>query len=184
MGTNDKKKTSRPMKKGQFLAPERSKALNSAMELFFFAHQRLVMESDEILASLSLGRVHHRILYFIAHRKGITISDLLLILNVSRQGLHRPLKQLIDVGYVASTPTPQNRRVHFLTLTTRGAMLESKISGMQKAMLHDVFAACSPESEMHWRKVMALLGGRPPEEESVPEENEADQATAPQHAGK
>ena len=51
-----------------------------------------------------LGRVHHRILYFVARSPGIAVNALLGVLDVSKQALHAPLRELVDKGLIAATP--------------------------------------------------------------------------------
>ena len=57
-----------------------------------------------ILEELGLGRAHHRALHFIGRNPGITVSDLLAILRITKQTLARVLNALIDQGYVAQAP--------------------------------------------------------------------------------
>jgi DNA-binding MarR family transcriptional regulator len=130
---------------------------DATLELFFFAYSGLIGGSDEHLARLSLGRVHHRILYFIRSRHLLSVADLTGILGVTRQGLHRPLRQLIDRGYVDWVPDENNRRIHLLHLTQSGMALETKVSGMQKDLLAETFRAAGSVKEKGWREVMSGL---------------------------
>lgn len=132
-------------------------ALDATLELFFFSYSGLIEGSDQYLAKFSLGRVHHRILYFIRSRQTLSVADLIHILRVTRQGLHRPLRQLIDLGYVDWEPGQENRRVHILHLTARGLALEAKVSGLQKDLLRSAFRSVGPEKEEGWRLVMVKL---------------------------
>ena len=146
---------------GKAAAAAPAEDLDATLELFFYSYSRLIAGSDEYLAKLSLGRVHHRILYFIRSRQSLSVADLIEILRVTRQGLHRPLRQLIDLGYVDWEPDERNRRIHVLHLTPRGLTLESKISGMQKTLLKNTFRALGPDNESGWRAVMTKLAARP-----------------------
>ena len=143
---------------GRGIAPaNRGDGLDATLELFFFAYTGLIGGSDKHLARLSLGRVHHRILYFIRSRQLLSVADLTNILGVTRQGLHRPLRQLIDRGYVDWVPDENNRRIHLLHLTPNGMALETKVSGMQKDLLAGAFRAVGTMKEKGWREVMAKL---------------------------
>jgi DNA-binding MarR family transcriptional regulator len=132
-------------------------SLDATLELFFYAHSGLIRSSDVYLARLSLGRAHHRIMYFIRSRPSSSVADLIAILGVTRQGLHRPLRQLIDTGYVDWVPDDNNRRIHLLYLTPRGLALEAKVSGMQKDLLTTAFRSVGSAKEKGWREVMAKL---------------------------
>lgn len=45
------------------------------MELLYFAYGHLTRASDQDLVSHGLGRAHHRALYFIARKPGLTVSE-------------------------------------------------------------------------------------------------------------
>jgi len=73
--------------------------MRGAIEQFFFAYRGFTSNPDRILEQRGLGRVHHRVLYFVGRNKGITVSALLGILGVSKQALHAPLRQLVDLAH-------------------------------------------------------------------------------------
>ena len=140
-------------------AHARVDGLDATLELFFYAYTGLIAESDRHLAKLSFGRIHHRIMYFVRSRRSLSVADLVGILRITRQGLHRPLRQLIDLGYVDWEPDDQNRRVHLLHLTERGLALEKKVSDMQKTLLKRAFRSVGADKEEGWRQVMSKLAG-------------------------
>ena len=147
----------------------RPQALREAIELFFFAYRTFTAPPDRILAERGLGRVHHRILYFVGRNPGIAVSALLGVLGVSKQALNAPLRDLQAQGLVTATAAAHDRRVKQLALSPAGAALEAELSGTQMAMLEAVFGAAGPQAEAAWRTVMASLvesarpeGGRPP----------------------
>ncbi|MFY0573540.1 MarR family winged helix-turn-helix transcriptional regulator [Cystobacter fuscus] len=90
-------------------------------------------------ATLGLSRVHHRILYAIARREGITITDLLEILGVTKQALHRPMKQLIDGGYVVTGRDPSRHRYKVLALTPAGQAVEHRASSHEREVMRRAF---------------------------------------------
>jgi DNA-binding MarR family transcriptional regulator len=140
-------------------AHARVDGLDATLELFFYTYTGLIAESDRHLAKLSFGRIHHRIMYFVRSRRSLSVADLVGILRITRQGLHRPLRQLIDSGYVDWEPDDQNRRVHLLHLTERGLALEKKVSDMQKTLLKRAFRSVGADKEEGWRQVMSKLAG-------------------------
>lgn len=133
---------------------DRDEELNAALELFFFGYRSLTARPDRILESRGLQRVHHRILYFVARRPGLSVGDLLAILRVTKQALHAPLRQLQQMHLVDSTSSPDDRRVRQLRLTAQGARLERLLSGTQRRMLERVFGASGATNEEGWRRVM------------------------------
>ena len=77
--------------------------MDEALELMYFGWRGMTRDADRYLATLGLTRVHHRILYSIARGNDLTVSDLLAILDISKQALHRPMTLLIEKGYATAT---------------------------------------------------------------------------------
>ena len=71
--------------------------LQQAIELFYFAYRSFTAGPDRILLDKGLGRVHHRVLYFVGRNPRININELLQILGVSKQALNGPLRKLTDL---------------------------------------------------------------------------------------
>ena len=80
----------------------RQDELREAIELLYFAYRAFTDQPDRILEGRGLGRMHHRILYFIGRNPGISIGGLLGVLAISKQALNAPLRQLIEMKLVAS----------------------------------------------------------------------------------
>ncbi len=141
---------------GHRSVPPREEHLNEALELFFFAYREFTAYPDEILAARDLQRVHHRILYFVGRNPGITVSELLRVLGVTKQAANAPLRRLVDEDLVASTPG-DDRRVRELRLTPAGVELESQLSGSQRDLMQRVFGDAGPKREAAWREVMRAV---------------------------
>jgi len=136
----------------------RQAELRQAIELLFHAYRAFTAPPDRILEARGLGRVHHRILYFVARSPGTTVTALLGVLGVSKQALNAPLRQLVEAGLVDSRAGTQDKRSRHLHLTDAGAALEAELSGTQMALLEEVFTTAGPEAEQAWRALMGKLG--------------------------
>jgi DNA-binding MarR family transcriptional regulator len=139
-------------------APKRKRELDLALALMYFAFRKMIEEPDRLLAARGLGRVHHRVLFFVARRPGLSVGDLLAILDVSKQSLHRPMQKLATAGFVASRPHPKNRRIKRLFLTREGLAFEDKLSGIQRGLFRRAFAARGNVSELGFRAVLHVVG--------------------------
>ena len=138
--------------------PNRENELNQALEAMHFGFRAMIFKPDQRLARLGLTRVHHRLLYFIGRQPDCSINELLSIMRVSKQYLHRPLKHLVELGYVRHTADRKDRRIKRLKLSARGRKLEFELSEIQRRRFDEIFAEVGPKAEQNWRKVMALLG--------------------------
>ncbi len=136
----------------------REAALRLAIEQFFFGYRAFTARPDRILDQRGLGRVHHRILYFVGRNPAISINALLGILDVSKQALNAPLRQLIEMQLVAMNPAEHDKRVRQLTLTAAGAKLEAQLTDTQMKLLQSVFEQAGADAEAGWYRVMLSLG--------------------------
>lgn len=137
----------------------REEALRLAIEQFYFGYRAFTAPPDRILDQRGLGRVHHRILYFVGRNPQISVNTLLGLLSVSKQALNAPLRQLIEMKLIAMDTAEHDRRVRQLTLTSSGTKLEAQLTGTQMKQLQEVFALAGAEAEAGWHQVMRCLGG-------------------------
>jgi DNA-binding MarR family transcriptional regulator len=135
------------------LAPDEAE-IRLAQDLLFFAYRDFTNAADVILAELDLGRAHHRALHFIGCNPGITVSELLSILRITKQSLARVLGALVTQGYVAQSAGAADRRQRLLTTTPKGEALERRLFEQQQARLTPAFQAAGPEAVAGFRAVL------------------------------
>ena len=134
--------------------PTQDPVIRQAQDLLFFAYRDFTHAADVILEELGLGRAHHRALHFIGRHPGITVSELLSILRITKQSLARVLNELVDRGHVAQTPGLGDRRQRLLRLTPAGAALEHRLFERQKARLAEAFHQAGPAAQAGFQAVM------------------------------
>ena len=78
----------------------RDEDLRQAMELLYFGYRNFTAEADEMLTAHGYGRAHHRVLYFVGRQPGMTVKQLLALLEITKQSLARVLKTLVEDGAV------------------------------------------------------------------------------------
>lgn len=125
-----------------------------AQDLLFFAYRDFTNAADVILEELDLGRAHHRALHYIGQNPGITVSDLLAILRITKQSLARVLSALVQDGYVAQAPGREDRRQRLLTLTPKGHALERRAFERQRDRLAAAYREAGPAAVDGFRRVL------------------------------
>jgi DNA-binding MarR family transcriptional regulator len=138
----------------------REEKLREAIELFYFAYRAFTDGPDHILEERGLGRVHHRILYFVGRNPQTTVNALLEILDVSKQALHAPLRQLVEGKLIVMQADGMDRRYKRLTLTSDGKKLEARLTGAQMKLLGTVFHATGDRTQAAWKTVMREMSQR------------------------
>jgi DNA-binding MarR family transcriptional regulator len=101
------------------------------IELFFFAYRDFVGDADRLLEAYGFGRAHHRVLYFVSRRPGLTIAELLEILRITKQSLNRVLRELVDKNFVEIRAGALDRRRRQLYATPDGERLALKLALVQ-----------------------------------------------------
>lgn len=114
------------------------------IELLFFAYRDFTSDPDEILDGYGFGRAHHRVLHFVNRLPGLTVAELLDVLNITKQSLARVLKQLIDTGFVVQVPGPQDRRQRELYPTTKGRELSLALAAPQSRRIRRALDEVGP----------------------------------------
>ncbi len=110
------------------------------IEFFFFAYRDFVAEPDQALSALGFGRAHHRVLHFVNRAPGLSVTDLLDTLRITKQSLGRVLKQLIDDGYIEQEQGPVDRRQRLLRTTPKGRRLALDLAAGQSRRIEAALA--------------------------------------------
>ena len=132
----------------------REDEIRAAQDQMFFAYRDFTNAADVILQEIGLGRAHHRALHFIGRNPGITVSDLLTILRITKQSLARVLTVLIEQGYVTQSPGTADRRQRLLSLTEPGTLLERRLFERQRDRLAAAYREAGGAAVEGFRRVM------------------------------
>lgn len=135
----------------------REEQIRQAQDLMFFAYRDFTGAADVILAELGLGRAHHRSLHFIGRHPGMTVGDLLDILQITKQSLARVLNELVERGYVAQATGREDRRQRLLTLTPAGKDLEHKLFDRQRDRITAAYRDAGGPAVDGFRQVMRAI---------------------------
>ena len=134
------------------------------MGLFFFAYRDFVRDADALLERQGFGRAHHRVIYFVNLRPGMTVADLLDILRITKQSLARVLRQLLDSGYVVQRHGDTDRRQRLLFPTDKGRDFFETLSSSQARRIEAALSVLPPEGRDHvarFFKEMTERGDQP-----------------------
>ena len=142
----------------------REEELRQGMELLFFAYRDFIAEPDKILAQHRYGRAHHRVVYFVGRHPGITVSELLKILAITKQSLSRVLGQLVQDRLIVQHTGTTDRRQRLLYLTEEGRTLERHLSEDQRARIARAYRAAGADSVEGFRRVLRNLIDEPDRE--------------------
>ena len=141
----------------QFL---REDAIRGGMDLMLFAHSRHLQHADEELDKLGLGRAHHRVLYFLARKPDMPVSEILTILAITKQSFGRVANALTEQGLIESRPGDRDRRQRLLRLTPEGMKLEKDLFVVLHENMARAYAASGGQAVAGFWVVMQHLMGK------------------------
>jgi len=128
--------------------------LRQAIELLFFAYRDFTGEADALLADTGFGRAHHRVVYFVGANPGITVTELLKILKITKQSLSRVLGQLIEEDFIDQRTDEIDRRRRRMYLTIKGAELERQLTERQSLRIEKAYQGVGPVGVEGFRAVL------------------------------
>ena len=143
----------------QFL---REEDLRQGIEMLFYAYRDFTGEPDAILDKHGLGRAHHRVIYFVGRNPGITVTELLEILRITKQSLSRVLGHLLEQDFINQRADPTDRRRKKLTLSEKGKALEHALTSTQMDRFARAYREAGAEAVEGFRRV--LIGIVEPED--------------------
>jgi DNA-binding MarR family transcriptional regulator len=132
----------------------RDEDLRQGIELLFFAYRDFTARADAILAQQNMGRAHHRVIYFVGRYPGISVSELLEILAITKQSLSRVLGQLVRENFILQKTGTADRRQRLLYLTDKGRSLEVELTTEQRARIAAAYKDAGAVAVEGFRKVM------------------------------
>ncbi len=139
----------------------REDEVRRGIEFLFFAHASLWRSIDTRLAEQDLGRAHYRALYFIARQPGLTISDLLALLGITKQSLGRVVKEMEARDLLTTRPGGRDRRQKELRLTEAGRAIEAATFALLRDTMSRAYTQAGQQAVTgFWQVSEALVPAR------------------------
>ena len=83
-----------------------------------------------------MGIAHHKVIHLVSLHEGITISQLLRKLKVTKQSLNRVLKDLISLDVIQFKKDEKVTRLKHVSLTKKGKQIFNEIFSSQKQRIY------------------------------------------------
>ncbi len=113
--------------------------LKQYIEKIFMGYRETVSDAKKVLDKYSIGVAHNRVIHLISLYDGITISELLKKLKVTKQSLNRVLKDLLKLKAINYKKDEKDTRVKHVYLTENGIKMFDEIFSIQKKRLYKAF---------------------------------------------
>lgn len=133
------------------------------IELLFFAYRDFVGEPDVVLHEFGFGRAHHRVLHFVYRNPGMTVADLLDILQITKQSLSRVLSTLVEQDYVVQKAGAEDKRQRLLFASPKGEKLVQQLLALQSSRVERAMDELDPRQRATVAKFLSSLRNQPRE---------------------
>ena len=127
------------------------------IEKIFYAYRETYSDPKEILKKYSFGTAHHRAIHLIERYEGLTISDLLNKLKITKQSLNRVLRDLIKNKSILVKKGEVDSRQRQIFLHEKGKKLFEEIFLQQKKRIYDAFKNSDADSVIKFRNVLSKI---------------------------
>ena len=117
------------MKELLYLKDEQLKHL---IEKLFISYRETFSDSKKILNKYHIGLAHQKTIHLISMYEGISISELMKKLKVSKQSLNRVLKDLIKLEIIFFNKDENDTRIKHIFLNEKGKKIFKEIFEIQK----------------------------------------------------
>ena len=102
------------------------------IEQIFYAYRETYSDPKKILKKYSFGTAHHKAIHLIERYEGLTVSDLLNKLKITKQSLNRVLRDLIKNKTILLKKGEVDARQRLIFLNEKGKRLFEEIFLEQK----------------------------------------------------
>ena len=128
--------------------------LKDLIEKIFVSYRETFSDSKKILNKYSIGLAHQKVIHLLSMYEGITISELLKKLKVTKQSLNRVIKDLIKLEIIFFKRDDQDTRVKHIFLNDKGKKLFNEIFEIQKKRIYHALLNSSSEEVINFDKVL------------------------------
>ena len=131
--------------------------LKSLIEKLFISYRETFSDSKNVLNKYSIGLAHNKVIHLLSMYEGISISELLKRLKVTKQSLNRVLKDLIKLEIITFKRDDQDTRVKHVFLNEKGKKIFNEIFELQKKRVYSALLNSSSEEVINFDNVLSKI---------------------------
>ena len=127
------------------------------IEQIFHAYRETYSDPKQVLKKYSLGSAHLRVIILIERHEGITVSELLNKLKITKQSLNRVLKDLIKLDIISFKKDHKDTRLKHVFLNEKGEKLFHEIFSAQKKRIYKALLNSNSEEVINFDNVLKKI---------------------------
>ena len=131
--------------------------LKELIERLFTSYRESFSDARKVLGKHSIGIAHHKVLHLLSMYEGITISEMLKKLKITKQSLNRVLKDLIKMEIIFFQKDQRDTRIKHIFLNDKGKMIFEEIFMSQKKRIHNALLNSTSEEVLNFDNVLQKI---------------------------
>ena len=131
--------------------------LKEFIEKIFVSYRETFSDAKKILDKYSIGVAHHKVIHLLSLYEGITISELLKKLKVTKQSLNRVLKDLIQLEAIEFKKDNKDTRLKHVYLSEKGLKLFEEVFSMQKKRIYKALLNSNSKEVLNFNNVLKKI---------------------------
>ena len=131
--------------------------IKDLIEKLFVVYRESFADVKKTLDKHSIGIAHHKVIHLLSIHKGITISELLKKLKVTKQSLNRILKDLIKLKTIFFKKDEQDTRIKHMFLNEKGEKLFEEIFLIQKKRIYNALLHSDSKEVLNFNNVLKKI---------------------------
>ena len=135
----------------------KDRQIKEYIEKIFNGYRETVADAKKVLDKHALGTAHNKVIHLISLYEGITISNLLRKLKVTKQSLNRVLNDLVEIEAIEFKRDEIDTRVKHVYLTEEGEKIFDEIFSAQKKRIYDAFLSSESNDVISFDKVLKKI---------------------------
>ncbi len=128
--------------------------LKEFIEKISMSYRETFSDAKKVLDKYSIGVAHHKVINLISLYDGITISELLKKLKITKQSLNRVLKDLIKIDVIDFQKDKKDTRLKHVYLNDKGKKLFNEVFDVQKKRIYNALLTSSSKEVINFNNVL------------------------------
>ena len=127
------------------------------IQLLFYAYRETFSDPKEILSKNYFGPAHLRALNLIESNPGVSLSELIFKLKVTKQSLNRVLRDLIKSKMIKQIKDETDTRKKKLYLDVEGKVFFDSVYDKQKKRIFNALKSSNSDSVIKFKEVLKKI---------------------------
>jgi DNA-binding MarR family transcriptional regulator len=131
--------------------------LKEFIEKLFIGYRESFGDARKTLEKYSIGTAHHKVIHLLSIYRGITVTELLKKLKITKQSLNRVIKDLIKLNIIFFKKDKKDSRIKHIYLNEKGEKIFNEIFSVQKKRIYKALVNSTSQEVLYFNNVLKKI---------------------------